>query len=205
MMKNSIKRIISIVMIATLLFSLAACSKAEDKKEQTVEPTVTETLVANEQPADEPGDEVLDGPGSVVEGEEPDAFPEVGYVESTLGSVYLDAFSESTENDALSIVQDLMAADTLGLELVPMEVFPGYLTGFSDSIDGFSKGFMFSPIIGSIPFVGYVFESITPEDLLKNLEVCADPRWNICTEADEMVSSVKDNFVFFLMCSNDEF
>ena len=34
---------------------------------------------------------------------------------------------------------------------------------------------------------------------IENLEKNADKRWNICTEADEMVVSAEGNTVFFVM------
>ena len=34
------------------------------------------------------------------------------------------------------------------------------------------------------------------------LEEKANPAWNICTQADEMVVEVYDNYVFFVMCPN---
>ena len=32
----------------------------------------------------------------------------------------------------------------------------------------------------------------------------ANLKWNVCTEADEMVSAVQGNYVFFIMCSNEK-
>ena len=58
-------------------------------------------------------------------------------------------------------------------------------------------------MIGSIPFVGYVFETDDTDKLLSTLKENANPAWNICVEADETVYSVKDGLVLFLMCPND--
>lgn len=79
----------------------------------------------------------------------------------------------------------------------------GYLAGFDNEISGFSKAVMFTPMIGSIPFVGYVFETDDTDKLLSTLKENANPAWNICVEADETVYSVKDGLVLFLMCPND--
>ena len=57
-------------------------------------------------------------------------------------------------------------------------------------------------MIGSIPFVGYVFELSDDADVeafMATLESKSDLRWNICTEADERLCSNVDNFVFFIM------
>ena len=64
---------------------------------------------------------------------------------------------------------------------------------------------MFAPMIGTIPFVGYIFvlEEGTDVDGFKStLETNADPRWNICTEADETIVDSVGNTVFFLMSPN---
>jgi hypothetical protein len=62
---------------------------------------------------------------------------------------------------------------------------------------------MFAPMIGSIPFVGYVFtlsDDADVESFVTLLSENADPNWNICTEADETVIESAGNKVFFVMC-----
>ena len=87
------------------------------------------------------------------------------------------------------------------------EMEEGFLMGFSADITGFDKAVMFAPMIGAIPFVGYIFELSSADDCeafcAMLLENC-DPRWNICTEADETVCGSADNLVFFVMCSNEQ-
>ena len=83
-------------------------------------------------------------------------------------------------------------------------VSEGLLTGFDNTeIKGFSNGVMFAPSIGTIPFVGYVFELSDGTDadaFVKTLKDSANPRWNICTEAEQTVVEKIGNKVFFLMC-----
>ena len=78
------------------------------------------------------------------------------------------------------------------------------LTGFGNTeIKGFTDGVMFAPMIGSIPFVGYVFtleDSKSAEEFAKNLESAANPRWNICVTAEQTACGAVGNRVFFLMC-----
>jgi hypothetical protein len=84
-----------------------------------------------------------------------------------------------------------------------MEVQAGPLTGFDSEISGFEEGVMFSPMIGSIPFVGYIFtiaDGDDPDVFIQTLTDSANPRWNVCTEADETVVDNIGNYVFFLMC-----
>jgi len=59
------------------------------------------------------------------------------------------------------------------------------------------------PMMGSIAFVGYVFELEDGADVsafINNLRSSANMRWNICVEAEEMVTGSVGNKVFFVMC-----
>lgn len=84
-----------------------------------------------------------------------------------------------------------------------MPVEEGLLNGFGNTeVTGFSEGVMFAPMIGSIPFVGYVFtleEGADAETFMQSLKDSADLNWNICTAADEMTVEQSGNKVFFLM------
>ncbi|MBQ3224587.1 MAG: hypothetical protein IJB42_02655 [Oscillospiraceae bacterium] len=86
--------------------------------------------------------------------------------------------------------------------VVPVE--EGLLTGFDNTeIRGFSSGYMFAPAIGTIPFVGYVFElpdASGADAFVSTLKGAANPRWNICTEAEQTIVEKSGNKVFFLMC-----
>lgn len=123
---------------------------------------------------------------------------------NTVGTRYVAEFMKSTGTDCNAVVDDLFSNVEAPYELAKMDVVPGYLNGFDNEIKGFDKGVVFSPMIGSIPFVGYVFETENPEALEEELKASANLRWNICTEADEMVSSINGKLVFFMMCTNEE-
>lgn len=111
---------------------------------------------------------------------------------------------ESGESYSMeSLAQALIENPVIKFSGITMEVTEGYLSGFSEEIYGFSEGYMFCPMIGSIAFVGYVFyidDSADVQSFVETLESCADPRWNICVTANEMVISTYDNTVFFVMC-----
>ena len=85
-----------------------------------------------------------------------------------------------------------------------MEVEPGLLSGFDNAeITGFKSGAQFGPMMGSIAFIGYVFEledGVSATDFIANLKKNANLRWNICVEAEEMVAGSSGNKVFFVMC-----
>ena len=62
---------------------------------------------------------------------------------------------------------------------------------------------MFAPVIGTIPFLGYLFrleEGTDGAAFVDTLQSAGDLRWNICTQADEMVVHQEGDVVFFLMC-----
>lgn len=84
-----------------------------------------------------------------------------------------------------------------------MEIEPGLLTGFDNyEVKGFKSGAVFMPMIGSIAFVGYVFELEDGADanaFVTELTTNCNPRWNICVEAEETVTAVEGNKVFFCM------
>lgn len=104
------------------------------------------------------------------------------------------------EKDTEVLAGKLAESEALGeLGVATMPVEEGYLNGFSAEIKGFTKGTMFAPMIGSIPVVGYVFETEDADALVTALKENADLRWNICTQADEMVCENVDGLVFFMM------
>lgn len=79
----------------------------------------------------------------------------------------------------------------------------GYLNGFMNEVTGFQEGVMFGPMIGTIPMIGYIFQLEDGADVdafVEGLKENADMRWNICTEAGEMVCDAEGQRVFFVMC-----
>lgn len=123
----------------------------------------------------------------------------------TTGTILVEIFKdEMGKGTAVSDVVDKLVASS-GFDCGVMEVSEGFLNGFSAEVKGFSSGLTFGPYIGSIPFVGYVFETDDTAALVETLTSLADPRWNICTAAEETVIEVSGNYVFFAMCPGDDF
>ena len=85
------------------------------------------------------------------------------------------------------------------LAMGTMPVEEGYLNGFNEEIKGFKSGVMFAPMIGTIPFVGYIFETDDADTLVSVLEEKSMLNWNICTTADEKVIDTQGKFVYFVM------
>ncbi|MBO5647090.1 MAG: hypothetical protein J6S59_08230, partial [Clostridia bacterium] len=98
------------------------------------------------------------------------------------------------------------AADAIRLA---SEQFPNMLVGAGTVVNAeqaraaVAAGAKFMPMVGSIPFVGYIFkleDGADVEAFKTTLKDNANLRWNICTAAEEMIVESKDNTVFFLMC-----
>ncbi len=126
-------------------------------------------------------------------------------VATTLGNTLLADFkSKAAGMDVLAIAESLLQNPAIKFFGGAMPVEEGLLSGFDNAeIKGFKSGAMFAPMIGSIAFVGYVFElsdGVDASAFIANLKSNANRRWNICVEADEMVTGSVGNKVFFVMC-----
>lgn len=123
----------------------------------------------------------------------------------TVGNLLLAEFkSKAASSTALSIAQALCANEIVPYSLAAMEIEPGFLQGFDNAeIKGFKEGAVFMPMIGTHPFIGYVFvldDGADTQAFISTLRQNANLRWNICTAADEMVTGSVGNKVFFVMC-----
>lgn len=127
-------------------------------------------------------------------------------VASTLGTTLLADFKAKAASgmSAEGIANALLENPAIKFMGGAMPVEEGLLSGFDNTeIKGFKSGATFMPMIGSIPFVGYVFELENAADapaFIKLLKDSANLRWNICVEAEEMVTGSAGNKVFFVMC-----
>ena len=174
------KKLFSILIAATLLLSLCACGS---RAPAATEPPVHETPTPSAAPSETPAGESM-GQALLKD------FTDRVNAEPALGAEELA--KALLENPVIEFTGDAL----------PVE--PGLLTGFGNTeITGFAQGAMFAPMIGTIPFVGYVFmleEGADAETFVQTLKDNADPRWNICTEADETIAEHVGNTVFFVMC-----
>lgn len=123
---------------------------------------------------------------------------------TTVGGILFKEFSEVVEGKtAFEIADALATSETLPFMGGAMEIEEGFLSGFDNfEVKGFKSGAMFGPMMGTIPFVGYIFEleeGADVEAFKTSLKDNANLRWNICTEAEEMTIENEGNIVFFLM------
>lgn len=188
------KKLVLTALALTLVLSMTACgSKDEPTPESTPAPTeapvVTEAPEATEAPAEE--DITTDENQGTVSGE-------------SLGQSLLAEFMAADASaDAYSIAEKLITNEKILFMGGALEIEPGLLSGFDNyEVTGFDKGAMFGPMMGSIPFIGYIFELPEGADtdaFITGLKDNANPRWQICVTADETIVEVNGNKVFFLM------
>jgi hypothetical protein len=129
--------------------------------------------------------------------------------DSTAGQKLLADFNAKagSATSSASLAESISQNSIIPFSVASMPVEQGYLTGFGNAeIKGFKEGTMFGPVIGTTPFVGYVFileDGTDASEFISNLKSNADLRWNICTQAEEMVAGSSGNKVFFVMCNKD--
>ena len=121
----------------------------------------------------------------------------------TVGEVLLADFKANSEGTAQEIADRIIANEIIPFSPMATPVEAGLLMGFDNAeITGFQEGVMFGPMMGTIPFVGYIFVLEDGDDVdafVNTLKDNANLRWNICTEAEELTVDSEDNTVFFLM------
>jgi hypothetical protein len=202
------KRLIASLLSIGLGLSVVACQSNGAAQENTntevsSEQETTEAGIGEEENNADESTEVEDATGA---DDTADAGDTAGVED--LGQALYESFlvqnDANPDATATEIAEGLLANDFILFSGATMEVEPGYLTGFGNAeITGFEQGTMFAPMIGSIPFVGYVFtlsDDADVESFVALLSENADPNWNICTEADETVIESAGNKVFFVMC-----
>lgn len=218
------KKFLAMILALVMVLSLAACGNDDTAGEDTTDSEMSDTEVENgedvvadpdvDQPADMDAPADMDTPAVNPE-QTPDApvandTPAVDAPAAsgaTMGQTLLSAFKGmDMSKGAQAIADELIANPVIEFMGGTVPVEPGLLSGFGNTeITGFSEGVMFGPMMGSIAFVGYIFEledGANVAAFMETLKSNADPRWNICVEADETLIHNIGNTVFFLMSPN---
>lgn len=189
------KKIIALLACLTLLLSMAACGSSESSEPttQATEPTTEATEPTTE--ATEPStDEIVETPD------------EPATTEGTVGETLLATFKANATGTAEEIANAVISHPSIPFMGMAMAINPvdfEFLSGLGEAKIEYKEGATFGPMIGTIPFIGYIFvvEDGTDVEAFKaNLEENANLRWNICTAAEELVIDNEGNTVFFLMC-----
>ena len=121
-------------------------------------------------------------------------------------TVFEDAMIEGTATSPNEIANAIVESGILPFMAGAMEIEVGteYFAGFDYyTIEGYKSAAVFMPMMGSIPYVGYIFEledGVDVYNFVDDLTVNANPRWNICVEADETLVGAFGHTVFFIMC-----
>ena len=224
--KINMKKLLALLLVMTMAASFAACGKtevADDEKppvenvetphedekvpqedEKVEKPSEEPSGKPAEKPADKPAETPAEKPA-----EKPQETPAEKPAETpkTVGQKLAAEFKSKSSGSALSIAESIANGGSLPFMAGAMEVEEGLLSGFDNfEVKGFKSGAVFMPMIGSIPFIGYVFEvadGVSVSDFAANLKNNANKRWNICVEADEVVTATSGNKVFFVMCPKE--
>ena len=197
------KKLLAILISLAMLLSFAACSSNE-KKPEAPEANEKGTTVVDDmnQPAADGEGPAVDMPA--VDGETPAVDGGEAVDSSSVAQTLLNVFYNEMANPDISaeeLANAIMADPVIAFSPMVMpteEVF----TGFNNIIEGYAEAVQFGPMIGTIPFVGYIFvldDNTDVETFKATLEAEANLRWNICTAAEEMVCENVGNTVFFVM------
>ena len=197
---NNFKKIMISAIAALLCVSMVACGN-NAKGDHTTEGDVTTTAGDATTSAAETTEAPAEEKSAIIA-------PDVDA--NTLGGKLWNAFvaakeakPETTAEEMANILVTNEAILFMG-GAMPLEANQEFFTGFGEyKITGYESGALYMPMIGSIPFIGYVFELPADADVeafMKGLNDNADPRWNICVTADQVVVGAYENTVFFLMC-----
>lgn len=205
-MNNKLKRIMISIISALLCVSMVACgNKAVDEDKDS---TTTTTTTA-------PTDDDTTSAGEAIT--EPSVEDKAAIVDpkvdaNTLGGKLWTAFLSTMEEKPETTPEEMANLLITNEEIqfmggaMALEADQEFFSGFGEyQIKGYESGAVYMPMIGSIAFVGYVFdlpEGADVDTFIKNLSDNANPNWNICVTADQTVIGAYDTTVFFLMCPN---
>ena len=189
------RRIIALILAMLMVFALVSCGKKDNTTDNGVNDETVNDTTNNDTTADSTENDDTATDGGAAAGD-------------TLGTTLLGVFKATADANpdmtAEEIANAVISDPVIQFGPATMPVEEGLLSGFDNyEVKGFEEGVMFAPMIGSIAFVGYVFtlaDGADAEAFAADLEANCNPRWNICVEAEETVTGISGNKVFFLMC-----
>ena len=186
----------------------------EDKKpETTPEVKPSEDKKPAEKPTEDKKPEVKPEQIPVVKPEEKPAEPEIKDepkpeekpaetpAGATMGDTMLAVFRANRDRSIDDIANACISDKSIQFFGMTAPMEEGFFPEFDGDVKGFTKCVKFGPAMGSIAFSGLVFEvSGDANAFADDLKSRANPRWNICVEAEQTICEVYGNKVFFLMC-----
>ncbi len=127
----------------------------------------------------------------------------VKYAEFTGAADGYDAYvADMPEGEALPLDEYLASS----MAIVPVEAGAEFVQGFNTVPTGFTSAVQFMPMMMGQAFMGFIFEVEEGGDVeafKEQLKSNANPRWNICTEADTTICESAGNYVYFNMLVTD--
>ena len=186
-------KIIALLSVFALVLVFSACGGNTEATTAPTEETTATQLTTEEASAEETTAE------EATEAEETTA------ADMTVAATFAELFkAEAVKEGATTNTIATAFTSSEAVAFMPMvqDMEAGYLAGFDADITGFEACTAFMPMIGTIPFVSYVFELEADADkdaFVATLNDNANLRWNICTAAEEIVVETVDNFVFVIM------
>ncbi len=225
---KGMKKLLTLILVISMLAAMSACGGAPEEEVNLTDVSVTDTEEKKdalssdkkedkrEDKKEEPKEEKSESAEKPMEpAEKPADKPEEKPVEkpaqtaSTVGLALLADFKAKAggASSVLSLAESLVNHEIIANNFMggASSVNPGLLAGFgSAEITGFKSGACFEPMMGTTPFVGYVFELEDGTDVsafIANLRAHADVNWHVCNApAEEVITGSVGNKVFFVMC-----
>lgn len=199
-MKKLIILIAALLAVSVLLVSCAKDETVSPNNQDVVENVTPDEIVTPDETVTP--DEIVTPEETPVEDETPVAEGK------TPAETLAEAFAEAAKAEgatAESVATALSTNAIIPFMAVAQMMEPGYLPGFNEEITDFEECYFVGPMIGSIPFVAYVFDIADDADsaaFVANLEALHNLRWNICVSAEQMLTAVEGDLVFFIMSPN---
>ncbi len=122
--------------------------------------------------------------------------------DTTVAGILTNQFKEEMKksDNPFEVIKKISENEIIATSIDVVELKnEDYVDGFDKEIKGYKKAYAIKPIIGSIPFIAYIFEVDDAKEFETELNDNANLRWNVCTEADNKNSAVVDGYVFFVM------
>ena len=215
------KKLLALILALTMVLSFAACGGADEESSADASVESTESVESVESTESVESVESVESTESVESEEEPAESEEESTAEesteapagATMGQTLLNAFkAEKEANPAITaeeLANVLVTNPVIQFMGGAMPIAPDtWLAGFdAETMGGFESGATFGPMMGSIAFIGYVFELAEGADVeafKASLTENANPAWQICVTAAETIVDNVGNTVFFVMCPEPE-
>lgn len=199
------KKLYVMLMVAVLAVSVVACGGK--KPEETTPSTEISQEIETEESKEESVEESTEDTAETTEdtAETTEENTEAGSEEAagdTFGAKMTEKFhAEIADNtDLLEVLVNTTSVMNLNFDQFEVTNETEYFIGFDSTLPEFKKGYCVAPFISTQPFISYIFEVEDAESFKEELKSMANPSWNICTTADEVICESEGNIVFFAMC-----